>query len=571
MGLFDSLKKKKKPAGKDKEQLLSQLKAWHEAGEYGHIIEAIEALPADELDYELTSWLARAYNNKGNNSDDGEQYLAKGLALLQGVETEGRNDPYWHFRVGYSLLDLEREEEAVPYLERVLKMPKSKAVCDDLDADAETLLKDCRPIAEFLKNPTAQEQAYYEKKSVMVAIPPKELGDDATLTGIPEKIAAIEGVEMLPLHDEEQGEAMLRIRHEDEEYPLIFYFVPVQIAYNGWKVRQEFTEQEMKQATDARMGLAVDMPFGSDYMTSYHLQLKIMDAVMPDAVAVFDESGEQLLLGRWVRLAAESAVPPPSDMMYVLQAVSDDKDEVWMHTHGLARCHVPELEILGANVDNYKPMGDLLNATARYILGNNDAAKPYEGICVGAIDDETPLVVTLVPWEEAIKRFPEHLNGGKYDRKYDHHSYSAAIYCYPSKEAEKQHDYRHISRLSKKLSTNGLYFYTKRETDYMHQRAQERLGIMLDIARKTPENAIVKLGFLTDDAAKEGTEEREHIWFEIVAITSATTFMAKCTNTPVWVSSLKNGDIGTYSTDIITDWRVYVGDQTLSPDDAYML
>src|SRR5699024_7589375 len=43
--------------------LLQQCARWHEEGAYQNIIDAIEALPADQRTPELDSELARAYNN----------------------------------------------------------------------------------------------------------------------------------------------------------------------------------------------------------------------------------------------------------------------------------------------------------------------------------------------------------------------------------------------------------------------------------------------------------------------------------------------------------------------------
>lgn len=572
MKLFGIFNKAERLSSEERDELICRLQQWHEEDEHDKIIEKLEALPQEMLDYDLTNKLARAYNNKANDGNgEADAYYAKALQLLESVADEGRTDAYWNYRMGYSLQNLGREDEAVPYFEQVLEIPKSEKDCEMLNEDTEELLRQCRPIAEFLDEPMEQEQAYYEKESVMIAIPSGEFADDTTLDFIPERIAKIEGVEVIETPEKETGACCLRILYNEEEFEIRYLFYPAGFDPDSWKLRQKFTEAEMEQAMRVQTGIGVSMAFGQDYLDSYHLQLKIMNAIVPDAVAVIDESAEQVLLGRWVSLAAASAVPPPSDIMYVVQAVSDDAGAVWIHTHGLARCHVPELELIGINTENYQSMAGLLNSTARVILNENELARPYQSIYVGALDNQNPLYVTLVPWEEAIKQFPDRLLGGKYDRKHGHNTYSAAIYYYPSEEAEEKRDYRHISRLQDLLGDRDIYFFTKRESEHMHVRALERIDYLIKVARETPENAIVKLGLTTDHDTDEDEETKEHIWFEMVAMASNTTFMAKCLNEPLWVSRLKQGDVGTYSIDQISDWVVRCDGNTFTPNDIYML
>lgn len=74
--------------------LKEQLQEWHDENEHRKIIEAIEAIPQHERDFELTSLLGRALNNAGRHND--------AIAVLRSVEEAGRNDLLWNFRIGYS-------------------------------------------------------------------------------------------------------------------------------------------------------------------------------------------------------------------------------------------------------------------------------------------------------------------------------------------------------------------------------------------------------------------------------------------------------------------------------------
>ncbi|WNS42373.1 Imm51 family immunity protein [Paenibacillus sp. MMS20-IR301] len=93
----------------DKEQL-AQLKRWHEEDEHQQIVDYIQAIPSEARDYEGISCLARAYNNL-------DRY-GEGLEQLLSIAEEGREDPLWHFRTGYSYYYLKQYEQAVEAFER---------------------------------------------------------------------------------------------------------------------------------------------------------------------------------------------------------------------------------------------------------------------------------------------------------------------------------------------------------------------------------------------------------------------------------------------------------------------
>lgn len=91
-------------------------------------ISTLEALPPEELDYELIGLLARAYNN-----NDQEE---KAKELLLTTKAEGENDGLWNYRMGYSCYYLFQHEEALAYLERAKELG-----CGEW---ADELLPDCK-------------------------------------------------------------------------------------------------------------------------------------------------------------------------------------------------------------------------------------------------------------------------------------------------------------------------------------------------------------------------------------------------------------------------------------------
>lgn len=130
-----------------REELIQQLNDWHEADEYEEIVDRIKEVPTMFIDDELASHLGRALNNL-------ERYK-EALKWFNKIGEEGRNDPLWHFRVGFAHYYLDQNEEAVAAFEVAHEM-------DPEDEDTLTFLEWSRQAAAESpspKNDTEDEEA----------------------------------------------------------------------------------------------------------------------------------------------------------------------------------------------------------------------------------------------------------------------------------------------------------------------------------------------------------------------------------------------------------------------------
>ena len=119
-------------------ELLSTLEQWHQDSEYQKVIDRLEELShTQKLDYALTCQLARAYNNIADlDKEEGRSQLERAEELLRSVADGGRDDPLWHYRLGYSLFYQDREKEALACFQRALEL-------DPEDGDTEFFIKEC--------------------------------------------------------------------------------------------------------------------------------------------------------------------------------------------------------------------------------------------------------------------------------------------------------------------------------------------------------------------------------------------------------------------------------------------
>lgn len=337
-----------------------------------------------------------------------------------------------------------------------------------------------------------------------------------------------------------------------------------------YRCQHFFPDIDIEAIQKLEYGLAVEMVFGVNALSSYHLQLKLIHAMLPDALVVIDDSSEKILSGRWVALAAESEVPPAPRYLYTAQAVSGEEDCVWLHTHGLNRCGRPELEVLASTKDNYQEHYNVLETLANRILEDEEVPEFGSPYFLAYVAEGMPLVVTLIDWEEAVELYEPDMLGGKRDRKDGHDRDTCVVFVYPSQESADKGEFYPLDIYDKFMKENPVFMISNEETDRMRAQAVERISYLFDAAADQDNHILVKIGLPVDEEHKTQDNEREHIWFELLEV-SGDRFQAKLTQEPYYIKDMHEGFVGEYGPEDVTDWLIYTPEGRISPDDVYRL
>lgn len=339
-----------------------------------------------------------------------------------------------------------------------------------------------------------------------------------------------------------------------------------------YRCQHFFPDIDIEAIQKVQCGLAVEMEFGVDALSSYHLQLKLIHAMIPDALAVIDDSSEKILSGRWVALAAESRVPPAPRYLYTAQAVAGEEEDacVWLHTHGLNRCGRPELEVLDSNKENYQEHYNVLETLANRMLEDEsvpDFGAPY---FMAYMAEGIPLVVTLIDWEQAVELYSPEMLGGKKDRQEGHNKDTCVVFVYPSQESAEKGQFYPLDIYDKYMKGNPVFLISIEETARMRAQAVERISYLFDAFSDKDNHLLVKLGLTVDEEHRTMENDKEHIWFEILEV-SGNRFRAKLTQEPYYIKDMHEGFVGEYGPEDVTDWLIYTPNGRLSPDDVYRL
>lgn len=331
-----------------------------------------------------------------------------------------------------------------------------------------------------------------------------------------------------------------------------------------------FPDLDIEAILKASMGLSVVMEFGEDALASYHAQLKVIHTLLPDVLAVLDYSSEKVLSGKWVSLAAVSKVPPAPRYIYTVQAVSSEETCVWLHSHGLNRCGLPEIEVLDSDEENYPNHYQVLETMANRMLEMEEPLELLEPIFLARVTEEIPLVATLVDWEEAISYYPEDMLGGEADREDGHNENTCCLFVYPSYDAMENGKYAPLSVFDELLKDNPMYMISNTETERMKKLARERLPYVLEAAKNPENKIIIKIGLVMDEEFWEENNRHEHIWFELMEA-SNDTVTCRLTQEPYYVKNMHEGSVGTYTFEQITDWMIFTKERRLTADDVYLM
>ncbi|MDR0824325.1 MAG: DUF4026 domain-containing protein [Prevotella sp.] len=359
------------------------------------------------------------------------------------------------------------------------------------------------------------------------------------------------------------------------------------INLKDYSFANSIDEESLQTALEQEYFLETSMYFELDPLHSFHLQLKILDSIVPNASVVIDFMSYRLLSAKWLSIATKSSVPPSPDYLYTLHCLYDENEEngdrkYWFHTHGLHRCGSVELEMLNFS-QGAEQMSTLINMSVKKFL--TDPAKEKERFTIGY--DGMGICLCWLRWEEALKDLPKDILGGAADR-----DEADNVHAEPSGILFAVEDGNMVSPeiYVSTLAENPIYYITSEETSRMSTLAKERFSTFeKTFAReyKKPENKsflknmlgikeeeqpewsfLVKLGLIVDNA--EADSEKEHLWYDVLSIQNKQ-IEGKLLNQPYWISGLNEGDVATYPLDVLTDWIIYSPENTYTPDSAYQL
>ncbi|XXQ68309.1 DUF4026 domain-containing protein [Neisseriaceae bacterium B1] len=397
--------------------------------------------------------------------------------------------------------------------------------------------------------------------------------------------------------DDDTFTVVFRASEEDddgEEFVTHFVFrlrlhendAPEEWAYEAAEYRnRNLLEDERMEMHQAAQILECFSYLDEDWgQTHVLLQYAVMDAIAGECYALQDLVASQFFSGTWLAEMAQSLVPPSSECYYVIHVItSEDDNDIWMHTHGLLKFGLPELEALRVHREQISTVQQVMTSLATCMLDNRDIWQQDEPFTLAQTEHQQ-IDVCLMAWQDALqsdifapmkkglfKQKAVPFSGDLSEREEDDiHTEPSMIIL--ADVNGKVMNFSDLGDVLDQEKTHMMTMMPTAETMRMLYQAEEKLPLFSGcLKRHAPEEG--KWGYMMKIRCESpSTDAAEHMWFTVHSI-DGDSVTATLENEPFDIPEMQAGERYTLPLENTVDWRIYSAplQAQIAPDDAYRL
>ena len=395
------------------------------------------------------------------------------------------------------------------------------------------------------------------------------LPDGMTVEGIRERLEAGGRYKVAQAgEDEEHGVLMFQILAGEGTEEIYRIMITVQAVpdISDFRPASPVQDTELEKTKDAEGVVMLLMPFEEkQFDLALQEQIRMMHLICPDAVTYLDYSRMKLLPAGWMKMEAESDVPPLVDYLYNLHICGDQNTgAVWIQTRGLEACGLRELEILDANRNNYPRYCDLLSFAVEGQLLRGDLPDADTPFTVLRKTDNSPVQCLWLPASRA---------GGEYDAAHsaglkvradmigpDAEGYekNGILFLYDGENADGTVRHRLLATITEEEFQTfcyGTYTNTSRK---MAALAKERYGLFCRIVKEPDVKSYACV-------LMENEEDEDEIWIEVTGADENGIDGIMTAESPFG----KEGETCHVEKNALTDFSLIMGEMRINPNTVY--
>lgn len=311
---------------------------------------------------------------------------------------------------------------------------------------------------------------------------------------------------------------------------------------------------ERREAGRSQWLIGTETYLGEAPAKGFQIQMRVLDAAIVSGMpAAFDDSALSIRSGKIIREIARSKTPPRAGVLFGIHETPVEGEKVWVHTHGLGRFGLPEIEVVGLGKERSRDAFDLVDAVADALVSGSGPTP--DGLL--ALGDG--IEVVLVTPEDALMRLGA--GGELRDAGQDDHiGHSLALV-----DTEGQPPYAALDHFAE----CPVLFKGRLESDRQARLAKERYGVfgqLFAIHRREGWRFHVKLCF-------EGLGDPpsyEHLWFEVRELKPGR-IKGVCLNEPMMTRDARQGEVAWHDYARLSDWNIVTPGGNYDPESAGVL
>jgi hypothetical protein len=290
-------------------------------------------------------------------------------------------------------------------------------------------------------------------------------------------------------------------------------------------------------------------------LADFHQQLRMLaSAAIPGLHAVYDDNASIVRSGRQVQALARSPRVPTADALFALHD-TEANGNFWVHTHGLQRASLPEVDLLEVPTDALEGAHELIVAVVEGLL---------TGLRIQP-DDSLLMVqggqLRALPLERAMPLFSPDTPGGQRDREGNDagdHAGPHLVLLDPERAGPPLKLLRGLRNRTLIKSRGSLEARAE-----LARQEYSTFGQLFFLKREEGWRFFAKFVF---GEAAEGTEQ-EHLWFEVTGI-KPQEIRGKLVTPPFRVAVSEMSSERWLPFQRLTEWRIASPDREYGPEQA---
>jgi len=403
--------------------------------------------------------------------------------------------------------------------------------------------------------------------SYMMAVPVKD-SDIEVPQLVYDRISASEEFELLEISFNDYFMCpMVRVKYRDTEFNVDLKIETISIP-DDFMLAHPLSVDSMKAMKKAKIGLTTAITFSDDVCASYHMQLKLLECVLPQKAAVVDFNTHKILSPEWVRGAAAAKTAPGPSYLFSVNVMPYKNDICWVYTFGLNRCGIVELEALDVQKEDADFCASLISlASLKAVCGNDipEEMKPYEIATDGNTGKK--VFVAWKFWLDAMGEYPEDTPGTGNTRPRERLFHNGVILLYPDGDTEKEPV--KLNEAAQFDLSKLMVEFPAKEMIRQQELAQETIRYFAKALAAPEAQGVVKIR-LGSSADTEDEMNFEFIWAKVDHITEDTVYCTSL-NSSVFSDEVTTGEKVSADIASIADWVVNVKGNRIAPDMAFAL
>ncbi|MDE5754805.1 MAG: hypothetical protein K2H89_09755, partial [Oscillospiraceae bacterium] len=196
----------------------------------------------------------------------------------------------------------------------------------------------------------------------------------------------------------------LSVRYENQIYDLHIIPKPEEVPPVYAKSSYDMTEEQLQVVLESPVQYLLVTEIPSDAQTAYHIYMEIISILFPELIGVVNLLAQKAYPPKFVKFAGKFAhAVVPYDVFGISITGTEDGSDIFMSTIGLCTLGMRELELIGANADNFGYFANMLDYTAAMCV-QNDHLPDAGNILSSFSENELEYQLT---WQSPAKILPD--------------------------------------------------------------------------------------------------------------------------------------------------------------------